>query len=397
MKVLFVDDEEAILSGLRRMLRRHAKSWETSFAVGGEAALARLGEEHFDVVVTDMRMPGVDGADVLDAVRDNHPGTVRIVLSGHNEMASTLRTVSLAHQFLTKPCDPEELRAAVDRATRLQDVLTRTELLPMIGGVDALPSPPAVIARLAALLEMPDVDVDQLVDVLSADPAISAKLLQLVNSAFFGVARHVGDIGTAVRYLGIVTVRDLATAVHAFCSMSGSPSVTALIDAIHAHSMRVAEAAQALLDDEEQAQQAYMAGLLHDVGRLVLAARGGDRYVEVVARARDAARPLSELEVEAFGASHAEVGGQLLSLWGLPQPIVEVVLGHHDPRDLREPLDVGDAVHLAEMLSHARPGADDAESAPAAVPDGVRAWPAVQRATEILDREVLDRDAQEAT
>jgi putative nucleotidyltransferase with HDIG domain len=385
MKVLFVDDEEAILSALRRMLRRHAPDWETSFAVGGEAALTRLSDERFDVVVTDMRMPVMDGAAVLKSVREEHPATVRIVLSGHNEMAAALRTVPLAHQFLTKPCDPDELRAAVNRATRLQDVLTRTELLPVIGGVDTLPSPPAVIARLGALLAAPDVDIDQVVEVVSADAAISAKLLQLVNSAFFGVARRVGDVATAVRYLGIVTVRDLAVAVHAFRAMSGDTSSKALVDEIHAHSSQVAELTQLLVDDGRHRHEAFVAALLHDVGRLVLAARAGDAYADVVAEAAGSDRRLQDLETEAFGASHTEVGALFLSMWGLPYPIVEVVLSHHQPRELREPLSTADFTYLAEGLLHGMPNVDRglvAEGPAEPLPADVMGWKAVSRALE---------------
>jgi HD-like signal output (HDOD) protein/CheY-like chemotaxis protein len=384
VKVLFVDDEEAILSGLRRMLRRHAADWETSFAVGGEAALACLRDEQFDVVVTDMRMPGLDGAGVLDAVRRQQPGTVRIVLSGHNEMASALRTVPLAHQFLTKPCDPEELRAAVNRATRLQQVLTRTELLPVIGGVDTLPSPPAVITRLGSLLGSAEVDIDEVVEVVSADAAISAKLLQLVNSAFFGVARRVGDVGTAVRYLGIVTVRDLAVAVHAFRSMT-TGSAKSLITDIHTHSSQVADLTQLLVGDGRHRHEAYVAALLHDVGRLVLAARATDAYTAVVAEAAAGERSLRELESEAFGADHTQVGALFLSMWGLPYPIVEVVLSHHEARCPADPLSAPDATYLAEALRHSMPDDErapggDGESDP--IPDEVRARPAVARALQ---------------
>ena len=355
MKVLFVDDEEAILSGLRRMLWRHASDWDTSFAVGGEAALDRLREDYFDVVVTDMRMPGVDGAGVLGAARDRHPGTVRIVLSGHHEMAAALRAVPLAHQFLSKPCDPLELRAAVDRALRLQDSLERASLLPVIGGVDSLPSPPASVRELSLLLTQKEVSVDAVVEVVSADPAISAKLLQLVNSAFFGISRRVADIGTAVRYLGIVTVRDLAVAVHAFRAFSGHGAVAEMIEDIQAHSFQAAELTQLLVSVDSNRHDAFAAALLHDVGRLVLATQAPEVYTELVRRAVLAEGTLDQLEREAFGGTHAEVGAVFLARWGLPYSIVEVVLTHHEARVLQGPYSTSDATYLAESLLHVMP------------------------------------------
>jgi HD-like signal output (HDOD) protein/CheY-like chemotaxis protein len=384
VKVLFVDDEEAVLSGLRRMLRRHAADWETSFAVGGEAAIARLRDEPVDVVVTDMRMPGIDGAGVLDAVRREHPATVRIVLSGQNEMTAALRAVPLAHQFLTKPCDPDELRSAVSRATTLQQVLFRTELLPVIGGVDALPSPPSVIMELSGLLARAEVDIDAVVGVVAADPAISAKLLQVVNSAFFGVARRVSDVATAVRYLGLVTVRDLAVAVHAFRALQEGPA-TRLVEEIHTHSNQVAEMAQLLAGDGPARHESYVCALLHDVGRLVLASRADVAYAELMAEAAAGERSVLDLEHEAFGADHTQVGALFLSMWGLPFAIVEVVLAHHGDRVPRRPLDVADAVWLADRLVAAVP-----EGVPRPAPEGpveplpdeVRAWPEVARALQ---------------
>jgi HD-like signal output (HDOD) protein/CheY-like chemotaxis protein len=385
VKVLFVDDEESILSGLRRMLRR-VDGWETAFAVGGEAALARIGNEDFDVVVTDMRMPVVDGAAVLDAVRSRHPGTVRIVLSGQNESAAALRTVPLAHQFLTKPCDTDTLITAVNRAASLQGALDRARVLPVIGGIDSLPSPPAAVARLTGLLAEPEVDMDAVIAVVGGDPAICAKLLQLVNSAFFGVARHIDDVGSAVRYLGSVTVRDLAVATHAFHAVTGGGSARALVEELNAHSVELAQFTQLLLPPRAHTE-AYTTALLHDVGRLVLAHRAPEEYGSVSAEAAGRGVPLIDVEREAFGADHTEIGALFLSLWGLPFPMVEVVLRHHQGRTLPAALTIADAIHVADTVlgaGHSR--------LPASVPEGddarlaeIREHPAVAEALRRWD------------
>src|SRR5688572_86255 len=104
-RILFVDDESRVLDGLARMLRGRRNVWNMSFAVGGAAALKRLDTETFDVVVSDLRMPDIDGLAVLTYARDKQPGAVRIALSGQTDLRMLTQTVSIVHQLLAKPCD----------------------------------------------------------------------------------------------------------------------------------------------------------------------------------------------------------------------------------------------------------------------------------------------------
>lgn len=103
-RVLFVDDEQEVLEGLRNLLRRNRHEWDMVFALGGYEALAELSRGTVDVVVTDMRMPGMDGAQLLAQVKTVSPSTARLVLSGHAEKEAILRALPVAHQFLSKPC-----------------------------------------------------------------------------------------------------------------------------------------------------------------------------------------------------------------------------------------------------------------------------------------------------
>jgi putative nucleotidyltransferase with HDIG domain len=351
MKVLFVDDEEAVLSGIRRSLHHERCGWDVSFAVGGEAALARLHDEPFDVVVTDMRMPRVDGAAILQALHDERPATVRIVLSGQAEMATAMRTVPLAHQFVAKPCSARELRHTIELATGLQESLRRTGLLPIVGEVQTLPSPPGIVLELNRLLAVPDVNVQMVIDIVSQDPAICAKLLQMVNSAFFGLGQRVTDIAMAVRYLGLSTVQSLAVAVHAFEALQSDSNLLGVVDGVREHSLVVAELAHELVDDRRRAPDGYVAGLLHDIGQLLFASRATERWREVCAGHQPGANEITDLETEVFGANHAEVGAYFLSLWGLPHPLVEAVAGHHHARDLKGPMNPGDAVYVAQLAA----------------------------------------------
>src|SRR5512145_1423172 len=118
IKVLFVDDDLNILSGLKRLMRG-CSDFDARFCLGGEEALALMASEHMDAVVSDMRMPHMDGAEFLGRVRARTPGTIRVILSGYADAESVLRTVGPAHLYLAKPCDPATLMQAIARPVAL--------------------------------------------------------------------------------------------------------------------------------------------------------------------------------------------------------------------------------------------------------------------------------------
>ena len=193
-RILFVDDESKILDGLQRMLHADRKHWDMEFAVGGEAALQACEKASFDVVISDMRMPGMDGATLLGQIRDRYPGTARIILSGYSEITLVARSVHVAHRFLGKPCEASELRSMIERVCTLQDVLCTPEIRAIIGTVGALPSLSTSYNALTQALSRPDTSISQVADILEHDVAMSAKVLQLVNSAFFGLAQTVTSL-----------------------------------------------------------------------------------------------------------------------------------------------------------------------------------------------------------
>jgi HD-like signal output (HDOD) protein len=347
--ILFVDDEPNVLSGLRRLLHARRGEWDMRFALGGEAALAALAEQPCDVIVSDMRMPGLDGAALLTRVQREHPNVVRIVLSGHTEMEAALRAVPVAHQFLSKPCDAERLSDVIARACGLHALLRSDAVRAVVGSLDRLPSLPRVYAQLTRALADPETSLPEIARIVGQDLAMCAKVLQLANSAFFGQARHVASIERAVTVLGANMIKNLALAVGAFSAFERDGRV---LDRLHEHSMATGRLAAAMLSDRRQAEDAFMAGMLHDLGKLVLVARFAEPLAAAVARARATDRPLYEAEREVCGVTHAAVGAYLVGLWGLPYPIVEAIAHHHDPATAApRTFDVLTAVHVADAFA----------------------------------------------
>lgn len=360
-RVLFVDDEPNVLEGLRRLLRPHRNEWEMVFAGGGAEAIETMAKEAFDVVVTDMRMPKIDGAALLRHAQKQHSGVVRIVLSGHTEMEAALRAVPVAHQFLVKPCDPGRLREAIERACSLQNLLAREEVRNAVASVGSLPSAPKVHAAVTAALADPKVSLDSVAALVERDGAMTAKILQLVNSAFFGLPRRVATVRQAINLLGTNMLKNLVLSVEVFNTQGTNKALVRKVEDLQRHSLMIGTLAMRMLSESGRVmgEDAYMAGLLHDIGTLVFASQLSSEHDKVIAEATATGISLQQAELAHFGASHAEVGGYLLGVWGLPYPIVEAVANHHEP--MRAPpagFGVLGAVYVSQAIVEVVMGAD---------------------------------------
>jgi len=353
-RVLFVDDEFHNLDGLRRIMRPMRDEWDMAFASSGELALELMAASPFDVIVSDMRMPGMDGAQLLTHVRELYPQVVRIVLSGHTEIATALRVVPVAHQFLAKPCDAEMLRVAIERASHLLALLNDESLRSYVGALGDLPALPRTYAELTQALEDPESSLPRIAGIVEQDQGISAKILQLVNSAFFGSPHIVTDIQTAVSYLGINTLKCLVLSVEIFRIFDSEPTLPGFSpEDLQQHAQLTAHIIGRLPVPKHIADLALASAMLHDIGKLIEAWALPGRFAEFLGEAVSTGRPLYEVEQAAFGFSHAEIGAYLLGIWGLPYAVVETVALHHAPNRVPHPsFDAPAAVYVANILAH---------------------------------------------
>lgn len=366
LKLMFVDDEVRVLEALRRMLSSRLGSWHIRYASSGAAALEALGEDPADIVVTDMRMPGMDGAELLRILQDRHPATLRIVLSGNSEVNSTLRVMQFAHQMLTKPCHRQTLIDTIDElvATHLQPVSAALQRL--LRQVGTLPSTPATYVRLNELLRSPTCSNRDIVSAIRMDASLAAKVLQLSNSAYFGRAGKISRLEDAVSLLGNDAMRHLVLT----CSMSESLPVpqglgSFTIERLQSHSSRVAMIASRIAGGGPHRLDAMTAGLLHDMGVLVVASRLPHAFLEIEERCTRDLVPRHEAERGVLGVDHGEIGAYVFRLWGLPASIVEGIARHAEVAlPEREPLSLAALIALAECLA----GEDEA-------PTGEWRWP----------------------
>jgi HD-like signal output (HDOD) protein len=357
-RVLFVDDEPRVLEGLRRMLRGLRHEWEMEFASSGEEALNRLTACPFDVVVSDMRMPSMDGCRLLERVREQSPTTVRIVLSGHSDRQAVMRTVGVAHQFLTKPCDAEDLTTTVMRACRVRDQIGDPWYQQLVSRVASVPSPGLAHSQLLAELESAEPSIARVAEIVARDVGMTAKLLQLISSSFFGSPRAASDPAQWTGVLGIDTIRPLVLTEGIVRSLDADRPPGCSIELLTEHSLQVARYAKAVAESETtnatQIGYAYVAGLLHDIGLFLLAEHVPERLAAVWTSARGKKACVSEIGTSSVGATHAEIGGYLLALWGAPDAIVQATALHHTPALSSETtFGVLTAVHVANAVADA--------------------------------------------
>ena len=347
--ILFVDDEPRILQGLRQSLWAKRKVWQMAFVESGVDALAHLERTQCQAVVSDMRMPGMDGSELLRRVRIIQPDAFRVVLSGQMDESAAVRAAATAHRFLAKPCDPALLLSTLTYGVELQAQLASEGMRACVGGASELPSPPATARALNRALEDEFMTLQDITSIVERDAAVAVKVLKLVNSAYFGLGRRVVSIEQAVRQLGLRSLRSLVMAHALFQELAG-PNAP-LLEQEQARSLMAAQYARRFRLSSRESEVASTAALLHNVGTLVLMLRAPDAFRSALEHAAEHHVSMAEAERAVIGVTHAEVGAYLLRLWGLPEEVVEAVGVHHRPLDELQVLDAGAVVRIVEELA----------------------------------------------
>ena len=249
-RILFVDDEPLVLQGLQRALREMRSVWEMEFVESGQRALERMAQAPFDVVVADMRMPEMNGVELLQAVMDHYPQTARVVLSGHADQELIMQAVGTTHQYLSKPCQVEVLKEMLRRVSTVGASLPDGPLKTLVGRMDRLPSMPALYEKMVKKLEDPGASMEDIGNLVAQDIGMTAKILMLVNSAFFGLGKELSD-ARAAAFLGVHTIKTLVLCIHAFSQFEKSYLGRFSLEALWKHSLAVASTAQRLAELDE--------------------------------------------------------------------------------------------------------------------------------------------------
>ncbi len=353
INLIIVDDEEEELRELKKISLLEP-GWNIRFAKSGKEALELLGKSDYDMIISDMRMPGMDGAELLLKVKKKYPQIIRVIMSGPRDRTVLFSTTQVAHQFFTKPYDVANLRRKIAKTIFLRKHLNNDNLVKIITGLENLPSLPEVFLQLEQSLHSPNVSAHQVGKIIAKDISMTARILQFINSPFFGLQKKINDPIQAVTLLGINTIKSLALHLKVFSAFILPENQHFSIEELWIHSMRVANTARKLIqlksNDHQMLDNANVAGILHDIGKLILC-NVPNYYTDVHNIMKNESLSYAEAEYRVFGTSHAEVGAYLLAVWGIADEVVETVAFHHYPSKLdSRDFSVTSAVHLANAL-----------------------------------------------
>ena len=356
--ILFVEEQPKARRELEASLAGLTDRYDMRFVGSGTDALEKVETMAFDAVVTELRLSVVNGAQLLNEVMQRQPRALRFVLSDLSDRQATMKCVGTAHQFLSKPCDPGTLSAALDRALAYENWLPSERVRTVLMQLHKLPSPPQLYFQVVRELQSPEASLENVGALIARDPAMTAKVLQLVNSAVFGLHRAVASPAEAVMYLGIDTTKSVILLAHSFSYFDQIRDSEFSVENLWKHSIRTGNFARWIAQreqaDKQLIEESYTAGMLHDLGKLALAANLPGKFTEAAMLAASRGCPLWEAEEQVLGASHAEIGACMLAIWGLPIGIVEAVALHHHPtKFLSQGFCPLTAVHAANAIEHA--------------------------------------------
>ena len=335
MKVLFVIDEASSMRATKNMLDESNLTFEYEFASSGTEALSKFETQEFQAVVSDLTMPGMNGPEFLNAVFNLNPETIRVIAAGKFEKRAAMKEAKQMEQFLPKPYGLGELALAFQKARLSRNVLQSDSLAELVARIPSLPMLPEIYRELNAELDSPGSSAETVGEIISRDPAMTAKILHVANSSMFGLQHSVTSASRAATMLGLETISALTLAIGVFRPQEGQARTGFSIDGLLHHSMKVAVDAQRLCIQaglsHDLAEEAFTAGILHDIGKLVLLSVDPAEFEMACLRAVNEGISLREAEISIFGLSHADIGAFLASRWGLPQSLVEVIAFHHEP------------------------------------------------------------------
>ncbi|MDR3563585.1 MAG: HDOD domain-containing protein [Negativicutes bacterium] len=351
-RILFVDDERAILKSVERLF--YDSEYQVTTASSGHAGLEVLAEDEFDIVVSDNRMPLMDGQQFLRQVKTLYPQTTRIMLSGYVEEKAIFDSIvdGSCNMYLLKPWKGEELRGKLKRIMESRKVFSRKGIIAIANQLDNLSVAPKLHKNLNTLIEN-GVDIESVAAFIETDPMVAVAILRIVNSAFEHI--ETGSLIKAVTYLGLNTTKTIALSCKLFDSTDKTtlPFDTEMLAAHAQRSNAILTRIYSDLLEKELPADFQTAGLLSNLGLLLYLHYFPEKYEQVIIdQDNGLKKTLFQHEKAVLGVTHQEIGGYLMHWWGLPYPIVESALFHHEPlQDSIINQELVAAVHVANYLA----------------------------------------------
>jgi HD-like signal output (HDOD) protein/ActR/RegA family two-component response regulator len=357
-RILFVGEDQALCQAFLARCPGPESGWTVQHAANEEQALALCHQQTIAAVVADVNLNGKSGTDMLDAFMRRQPKALRIIVSDLADVPSTMKCIGHAHHHVLKPCSAQTLLQVLETAFAQEAWLPSEPVQGLIAQMRQVPSPVKAYTQIVEEMKSPNCSLQKIGHVIAQDPAVTAKVLQLANSAVFGLELNVIDPVEAISYIGLETTKAVVLLAHTFSSFDNLKLVRFSIEDLWRHSVETGRLARRVAEienaGEEIIEQAFVAGLLHDIGKLLFAANHAGLFGKVLRLAREQHCNLWEAEAQVLpGVGHAELGATVLGIWGLPKSITEAVALHHVPwRQRGHVFSPVTAVHVANILDH---------------------------------------------
>jgi len=354
-RILFVDNDSGAIQELKKKLGLMCPDWEIEIVISGEEALNLMSGSSFDVLVSDISLQGMDGVELLGAVSERYPKIVRIIHAKPSNPETVLKSTMSVHQFLEKPCCAEVMKNTIERTCKLRDLLKNETLQKIVAGTKNLPSLPDLYNSIILEMQSPEPSLKKVGHIISQDVSMSAKILQLVNSAFFALPRKITDPQQASVFVGIESLKALVLSIHVFSSFTEDAELCEFsLTNMWKHCLITGGLARDIARAEKASgkvvEEAMIAGMLHDIGKLIML-KVPRQYKKAMKLIETTGCDSAEAEYSTMKTSHSELGAYLLGLWGLPGTIVESVAYHHNPSRLIERMFIMSHEYLKGGLS----------------------------------------------
>lgn len=333
-KILFIDDQENVLQSLKLSLRSMRGEWDMSFAQSGQEGLSMFEQIWPDVVVTDMRMPSMDGAVVLKDIQKLKPDVGKIILSGYSDKDTVIKNMQLANEYLSKPCKTCDLVEAINNTLKANTMIENETIKNIVAEIETIPSSPDTYSKLINVLSKDDSTPEEIGTIISQDIALSTILMRIVNCAFFSFPTQAQNITHAVKMLGQQTLLNIIRASHLFENIESFENPRMSISMLWGHSLRVAQFAKTIALDsglsESLHNDCFMAAMFHDIGKFILASRMEREFSEIITMVQKEQCPVNIAEQRILGTTHADIGAYLLARWGFSHSQISIIRSHHD-------------------------------------------------------------------
>jgi Predicted signal transduction protein len=331
-RILFVDDETQILKSITRLFID--TEYEVLTVESGAEALTFLEAEQVDVIVSDLKMPKMDGYELLSQVKKNFPKIVRIILSGFSNERVVFDALkkNIAKLYILKPWENTVLINTIEKVFQIEKVLRNNEkVLKLINNAEELPTIKESYGRIINAIEN-DQEIYKIVEAIEYDNSIAIKILHIVNSSYYSV--KTGSINRAVAYLGLDNIKNIVITSAFIDGLNFRNKENKKLEQLWKHAF-IANRITSIIYNEflnKKIPETEMnAGLLSNVGIIFMIHSFNDKYMEIFEEVEKNNGNVIELENSVFGTNHQEIGGYLIQWWDIPLPIVEAALYHHDP------------------------------------------------------------------